>query len=396
MPSKKPQLLLIGSRVPYPLTSGERHQGFHLAQRLSHHFDLHLIYLAAQQHNADAERELAPFAKSLRIFPVSPWAQRIHALRALFGKEPLQVAYCFFDEIQQEVDRLLPTMDVAVCNLIRTARYLKGRPIPRVLHISDSIGLNYRNSITQTSSPLWRAIYRIESTRLLAYEQDCVADFGRTLFFNAEEMAFFGRPDRTRWVPFGAGGPLLSRPLPKMESNAIAFLGKMDYQPNVDAVLWFCQHVLPLLSRDLTFWVVGAQPSESILALPKKHPNVQVTGFMDDPYSLLGECAAMVAPMQTGAGIQTKILEAMAMGLPVVATSRAAKPITGAKPGRQIWVADSPEEIATAIRSLLADSDCRSAMGSEARSLIASTFTWDAYEEAVVGSIREAMHAPTQ
>ena len=391
--NNRPNLLLLGARVPFPLISGERLKNFHLVERLSRHFNLHLIFLSDEKDNSKAEEALTPYASSLRIFQVSPWRQRLNALKAIIGRSPLQVAYFHSAKVQAEVDRILPSMDVAVATLVRTASYLKDARIPKILDMADSIGLNYRDSITKVSSRLWRTIYHIESSRLLAFEEACINDFDQTLFFNHEEITFFGAEKRTRWVPHGTSEVLLQRPLALMRRRAIAFLGKMDYQPNVDAVLWFCRHVLPLLPQDVTFLIVGAHPAATIEALPRHHPNVQVTGFMDDPYVLLEECAAMVAPMQTGGGIQNKVLEAMAMGLPVVATERAVRPIIGSEHGRHLLVANTPADMAAGIQRLLKDPDFRTSMGQEARALIAQTFTWDAYERAIVRTIQESMHA---
>lgn len=392
-PKRRTNLLLVGSRVPYPLISGERLKNFHLVKHLARHFDLHLIFLSDRKDTSEAVAALAPYAKSLTIVYVSPWSQRLKALKALISRTPLQVAYFHSKRAQKAVDQLLPTMDFAVATLVRTARYLKGAKIPKVLDMADSIGLNYLNSIDKVSSPLWRLAYRLESSRLLTFERACVNEFDRTFLFNAEEVDFFQSGGRTRWIPHGTNETLFQRPLPPMRRQAVAFLGKMDYQPNVDAVLWFCNHVLPLLPQEMTFLVIGAYPSHAIRALPSLHPNVQVTGFVEDPYRLMEDCAAMVAPMQTGAGIQNKVLEAMAMGLPVVSTSRAAKPIIGALHGRDILVADAPDEMAARIKELLAGAGLRASIGGAARSLVARTFTWDAYEQAILNGIQEALHA---
>jgi len=149
----------------------------------------------------------------------------------------------------------------------------------------------------------------------------------------------------------------------------------MDYQPNIDAVLWFVENVLPHLNRDLKFIVVGAYPKKIIQDLPKTFKNVEVTGYVEDPYLILKSCLCVVAPMQTGGGIQNKILESMALGTINIVSSLAAKPI-GAEHGKHFLVCDDPKEMVNLINKIYENPKNFEYLKVNARDFIKNNFTW--------------------
>jgi glycosyltransferase involved in cell wall biosynthesis len=168
--------------------------------------------------------------------------------------------------------------------------------------------------------------------------------------------------------------------------NHIAFFGKMDYQPNIDAVLWFVENVLPYLNKTLKFIVVGAYPAKVIQDLSKNFQNVKVTGFVEDPYLILKSSLCVVAPMQTGAGIQTKILECMALGTINIVSSLAAKPI-GAEHGKHFLVCDDPKEMANVINNIYKNPKNFEYLKIGAREFIKNNFTWGIYEKKLLNVI---------
>jgi glycosyltransferase involved in cell wall biosynthesis len=147
----------------------------------------------------------------------------------------------------------------------------------------------------------------------------------------------------------------------------------MDYAPNVDAVRWFVADVLPLLPG-IRFVIAGRNPTEAVRALAGA--NVTVTGAVADMRSWLAAAAVVTAPLRIARGIQNKVLEAMAMAKPVVATSAAFEGIE-AEPGRDLIVADGVEAMADAIRRLLAAPAGAAAMGWSARLRVERSYSWD-------------------
>jgi glycosyltransferase involved in cell wall biosynthesis len=152
----------------------------------------------------------------------------------------------------------------------------------------------------------------------------------------------------------------------------------MDYPPNVDAVLWFTNHVMPLLPKDILFVIIGSNPNKQILELARKLPErIIVTGFILSPAAIFQGAICSVAPMQTGSGIQNKILESMAAGNVVITSSLAAKPLAGAIDGIHFLVSDSPNDFSAKIIGLLENRYDVGNMKNAAKELMMKQYSWD-------------------
>jgi glycosyltransferase involved in cell wall biosynthesis len=159
---------------------------------------------------------------------------------------------------------------------------------------------------------------------------------------------------------------------------SLVFTGKMDFRPNVDAVLWFCQEVLPLIRRqknDVHFYIVGQSPHRRILCLAD-HPAVTVTGYVDDVRSYIAEACVYVVPLRIGGGTRLKVLEAMAMGKAIVSTSLGCEGFEELVPGQHVSSADTPEEFAQRVIELLSDAGRRERMGQAARRFVEERYDW--------------------
>ena len=158
--------------------------------------------------------------------------------------------------------------------------------------------------------------------------------------------------------------------------------GVMSTYTNVDAVSWFANEILPRIERavpDTRFWVVGRNPQASLRALARP-PHVTVTGEVPDVYDWLCKAQIAVAPLRIGAGMQNKIIQAMACELPVVAT-RVANEGIGGRPDEEILLRDDPAEMAATIVELLRDETARERLGAAARRFVQEDWTWEAHFE---------------
>ena len=164
----------------------------------------------------------------------------------------------------------------------------------------------------------------------------------------------------------------------------------MDYQPNIDSVLWFVNNVLHRLRKEIKFIVVGAYPTKVIKDLPKKYKNVEITGFIEDPYLILKSSLCIVAPMQTGGGIQNKILECMALGTINIVSSLAAKPI-GALHNQHFIINNTPEEFINTIHTLFENPGIYNYLKINSQQYIKDNFTWDKYEKKIISVIETTL-----
>ena len=235
-------------------------------------------------------------------------------------------------------------------------------------------------------------VHRREAARLAAFERETAARADVSLFVSAAEAELFRRRsglgdadiralqngvDLDFYDPeaqaFGLG-PSFPAKAGEEKSSLIVFTGQMDYAPNIDAVRWFADAVMPLLP-EARFAIVGRKPTEAVRRLAG--PRTIVTGAVPDVRSWLAAADVVAAPLRIARGIQNKVLEAMAMARPVVASPAAYEGIE-AEPGRDLLVADGAEAQADAISGLLADPERAGAMGRAARLRMERAYRWEA------------------
>jgi len=375
------KILILTSRLPYPPFGGDKLKSYNLLKILSKHYDVHLVSITDEILNSETEKELTKFVSTINVFTKSKYKFYLSALRFLFNKLPIQVNYYYFNDVKNYIDKISGDMDFAISTLVRTSEYLKDFQQAKYLDMVDSIGLNYQRSKENVKSFFWKNIYKVETDRLLDYEKKSIAEFNNTFFVNKFETEYWSQFGNTTWIPNGVDEKLLnySKKNDKYK-NSITFFGKMDYQPNIDAVLWFVHNVLIHINKDIRFTIVGTKPTNKLLELTQLHENIKVTGFIDDPYEILNSSLLVVAPMQTGGGIQNKILESMALGTINIVSSLGAKPIVGAKNGEHLFVSDTPEEIINLINEIHINPDAYSFMKEKSKNLIKEYYTWNNYE----------------
>jgi glycosyltransferase involved in cell wall biosynthesis len=157
----------------------------------------------------------------------------------------------------------------------------------------------------------------------------------------------------------------------------IVFTGAMDYYANIDGMVWFTKEVLPLIKREIPnvqFFIVGSNPTKEVIELSGKN-GVTVTGFVSDTRQYLRRATIAVVPLRIARGIQNKILEAMAMGIPVVTTPQAFEGIE-AKPGRDLILGENVGRIAEVVIKLIKEVSLRKCLGDNARRVIENNYCW--------------------
>ncbi|MES2430052.1 MAG: glycosyltransferase [Bacteroidota bacterium] len=306
-----------------------------------------------------------------------------NAFKSIFSSLPLQVNYYHNKAAKQFCKAEIKSNDFVVVHTIRMAEFVTGIPCKKVIDLVDSIYLNYVRSRSRVRSFFWKMIYWIEEKRLYKYEVNATRNFDKVLLVNEDEKKFLETKcscSNIVFLPNGVNsdlmGPNFSNTIINKELS-VSFLGKMNYQPNIDAVIWFVQNVLPLCPN-LKFYIIGVSPTKRILELATTNPSqIIVTGLVDNPYKIMLQSTAVIAPMQTGGGIQNKILEAMAIGAVVLTTSLGAQPIQGAVDKEHLFICNSPQEYIQAIKMLQHNNELKRIMEENAKKLINQRYTWD-------------------
>jgi len=385
------KILLLASRLPYPPISGAKLKNYNLIKILSKKYDIFLVIITDEILDKKSVEFLNMYTKHYKFFRKNKINFIYSSSKTLFNRLPLQVNYYYFRDVQKYVNEVASEVDIVISTLVRTTEYLQNIDKVKIFDMADSIAQNYTKSLANVKSLFWKNIYKFEAHRLLSYEQKMIDKFDVTFMFNKEEISFFNSI-KIKWLPHGTNEKLFEYgKVDNKYKNCICFFGKMDYQPNIDAVLWFVEHVLNKLNKNITFMIIGANPKKEILELEQKYSNIKVTGFVEDPYIILKSSLCTVASMQTGGGIQNKVLESMALGTINIISSLASKPIGGID-GEHYFVRDNPSDIADLVNDIFMNKNKFKFIEQNAKNYIKNNFTWEKFGKVYINEIERLLN----
>jgi hypothetical protein len=250
---------------------------------------------------------------------------------------------------------------------------------PLVVDFCDATSMRYRTKMPFVGAAK-RLFFALRGWQFNQIEKKMIAKTPHLAFVSwRDREAVLGASSRGEVVPIGVDHQFWKRRTNHPRPNCLVFTGVMNYAPNADAAIYLIDGILPIVRRalpQLEVLIVGRDPSAALKAKAKNHPEVTITGFVDDMRAYLERAAVFVAPLRYGSGIQNKILEAMAMEVPVITTSLAAAGlrVDGAEP--PLIVADGEEKFAASIVALLGQKDERGRLAAEGRRFVENHFVW--------------------
>ncbi|NBD19553.1 glycosyltransferase [Aquabacterium fontiphilum] len=394
MTLSRPRVLVLTPRFPYPVVGGDRLRIFELCKVLSQHADLTLLSLC------ETRDELTMAVPSDGVFQgvervyLSRWQSRLNALLALPTLTPLQVAYYRSRLFADRVAALMPQHDLVLAHLIRTGDYVRRRPVPGILEMTDAISLNYQR-VSQAGGALrdWRSlVYRVEARRLLRYERAALKDFERVLLVSDVDRAFLlGERDDPNVLVCSNGVDLSHLPFCSREQAepVVVFIGNMNTVQNLDAAIFFAAEVLPLLRRlgPFRFRIIGRMDAHTQAVLAA-YEGVELSPNVSSVADAASGAFAAVAPMRLGAGIQNKVLEYMALGLPCISSSVGFEGLS-ACPGEDLLLADSASDWARGIEMLWTSPETRGRLACSARRYVQENHDWTARLAPVVTAVAQ-------
>jgi sugar transferase (PEP-CTERM/EpsH1 system associated) len=397
-------LLFLAHRLPYPPNKGDKIRSHHLLRFLAARYRVYLgtfIDEAADRAQVEALRE---WCAGFRVEKLNPRAARLASLRGLLAGEALTLPYYRHAGLARWVEDTVAEEGIrkAVAFSSAMAQFVPTGMAVRVMDMVDVDSDKWAQYAPTKPWPLsW--LYRREAQRLGEWEARVACEFDATLlvseaearhlrqrapaaadkigwFENGVDAAYF-RPDPARPSPYAAG------------SIPIAFTGAMDYWPNVDAVTWFAREIFPIVREALPkaeFAIVGSRPAAEVAALAAQ-PGIRVTGRVDDVRPYVQHAACAVAPLRLARGVQNKVLEAMAMARPVVASPQAAEGLS-AQPGEDFLVAGHAADFAAQVVAA-----CRGGfprMGDKAREKILLAYDWQTNLSRILPYLEESPSGP--
>jgi sugar transferase (PEP-CTERM/EpsH1 system associated) len=376
------KILVLSSRYPYPVVGGDRLRLYEICRELSHRHQLTLLSLVEDVKDLSTPAPPDGIFQSIVRIRLPRWKSVANVIAALPGRLPLQVAYYRSHEFARKVHELASEHEICLAHLIRTGAYCSGLPIPTVLEMTDAISMNYERVRRLGNLASVRGLaYRIESTRLKEYERAMAESFPvTTLVSEVDKEYLFGREHRPSVVvsPNGVDFRTLKFADRTNSEPVIAYIGNMNSLQNIDACQYFAEDVLPELRKHIKvkFRVVGRIPNSDAERL-RRAPNVEVTGAVPDVSAAVAGARIGVAPVRLGAGVQNKVLEYMALGLPVIASQLAAEGL-GANDGRELLVANSTHAYVERILSVWENAERRRELATNGRLFVERCHDWSA------------------
>lgn len=386
-------ILVITGRIPYPVYFGTTIRVYHPFKILSERHTISLFCFV------DSEDQLAYFPEIEGIFSSLSYLRKESNERRSFSGRLLNILTMnpsfiiekqypdLFRKILEKLKQIIAheNIDIVYSHTQGLAQYTyRLHDIPKVLDLVDSESLYLKRELQHTKFSFSKEYVRkyVDYIRTRTLESKVPRFHNVTTLVSpkdADVIRALCPGSKIEVIPNGVDIRYFS-PLRNCEEDtpSIIFHGHMSYPPNVDAVLFFYQEVLPRVREEipnLKMFVVGKNPSDEVrkLSIDKL---VRVTGFVDDIRPFIGRSTIAVFPLRIGGGFRNKIAEAMAMAKAVVTTSIGTEALN-ARPGKHLMIADRPKEFSEKVIELVRQEELRQEMGESARRLIVEEYSWD-------------------
>jgi sugar transferase (PEP-CTERM/EpsH1 system associated) len=405
----RPKVLFLAHLLPYPLDGGAKIKSYHTLKRLSEKYEVTLLaFIRSEDEKRFLPnlRELCAGGMETVIIKRSPVKNVLDAARYLPSRKPFIVGRDHVAAMSKLVrSRLTDPRYLAVhIDHLQMAQYvLPRRGAARLILDHHNVESQIIERIAKTStSKAYRIYAGKEWPKLRRYELDVCRSVDRVLVVSNEDASLLRRlsPDlrNITVVPIGVDMDYY-QPVPRFpDPKTMLSIGTMYWPPNVESIIWFYDSIYPLIKAqipDAKLSIVGADPVEKIRRLAENDPNVSVPGYVEDDRTTAADCAAFIVPLSSGSGMRVKILNAMAMALPVVSTTVGAEGIL-ATHGKNILIANIPDDFAQECIKLLKDPDLGTQIGDAGRQLMEENYSWDAVGKELLNIYEYVLSQPAR
>ena len=382
------RVLMLSPTLPWPLNMGSKIRIYHVLREMARAgHEVSLLTLAHEPYGMADLESLKAHCKKLYVVPVKNRSRPRAALKALLSFKPYGVAKFENPEFREAVSEALQeNYDILWVHFMETLAYMPKRRLwerkPVVVLDQHNADERFWETFAREGSPWVRFFAKFNLWQLRRFQASVLKEVDIILSVSKEDADFtqsrLSNPATQVWVvPNGVDTEKLRPPDIAERKNRIIFCGAMDVLMNIDAVNWFAYRVLPRVREavpDAEFWIVGRDPTPKVKALASL-PGVRVTGQVEDVRPYYAEAKVAVAPFRYGGGTKLKVLEAMALGVPVVATPIGCQGIE-AVPGKHLFKEENEKAFAERVVNLLQEENLRLQMAMEARKLVEERYSW--------------------
>ena len=390
------KIFVLLPRIPYPLEKGDKLRAFNQIKQLAKHNEIVLCALNdnSQVSEQDAFRALQPYCQSINFIKISKPQIVFGLVRAFFKGLPMQCGYFYNRKAAKKINALIEKHkpDMLFGQLLRVAEYIRKKDIPKTIDYQDvfSYGMKRRADI---ASPITRPIFSMEYKRLKRYEAAIFDDFDVKTIISEPDRELIPHPKKNEIliIPNGVDHEFFA-PQEREKKYDIVFTGNMSYAPNVNAVEYLANEILPIVWKQIPnakMYVAGATPDPKV----KKAAcdSIVISGWLDDIRDAYAQSRIFIAPMRIGTGLQNKLLEAMSMGLPAITTPLANGSL-GAENGKEILVGSNAEELAQHIITLLTDKGKAKQIAQAGFDFTNRVYDWGKATQIMEEAMKKAIH----
>lgn len=382
-------ILFLAHRTPYPPDKGDKIRSFNLLSQLSKRHRVSLAYWVDDPRDLVSSKVLTEICRGA-VAPVAlnAYSAKARALLSLFRGRSFTEGFYYSRKFRTVVEALVKSEQPDIIYVFSSAmsRYADGfKEIPKIVDFVDVDSDKWGQLSEVAPFPL-SVLYRRERSRLAAFEIEVSRWANCSLFVSESEADLFrkmGGAGVIASLPNGVDFAHDSLSVQGVRADGssrpirLLFVGQMNYLPNSDAALYFAREILPKIRQcypDVVFEIVGRCPPRPVLKLHGRN-GIRVFGEVKAIEPFLAQADVSVAPLRIARGVQNKVLEAMAMGVPVVATSEAVQGIRVAH-GQEVLLGDGADSFARQVIRLLADKELRTQIANRARKKIEDIYNW--------------------
>ena len=373
------KIFVLLPRMPWPLEKGDKLRAFNQIKQLAKNNEVVLCALNDKKSNKEeAFKALQPYCISVTFIDISKISILFNIIKSFFKGLPLQCGYFYNKKAHKKIKSLIEKHkpDMLFGQLLRVAEYIRYEKTPKTIDYQDvfSMGMKRRKEI----APFYmKPFFNMEYKRLKRYEHNIFNDFDIKTIISAQDRNFIDheRKDEILIVPNGVDHEYYT-PQDCEKKYDIVFTGNMAYAPNVNAVEYLANHILPLVWKKLPetkLYIAGATPDPRVKKVASD--KIIISGWIDDMRDAYAQSRIFIAPMRIGTGLQNKLLEAMSMRLPCITTTLANNPL-GAEIDKEILVGNNEHELANHIITLLTNKEKADTLAQSGYDFVRRVYDW--------------------
>ena len=374
------KIFVLLPRIPWPLEKGDKLRAYNQIKQLSLNNEMILCALNADNNidKEDAVKALEPYCSYIHFFDISKTSILMNLAGAFFKGLPIQCGYYYNVNIHKQIHNLIEKYkpDMLFGQLLRVAEYIRHEKTPKTIDYQDvfSMGMKRRRDI----APFYlKPIFNMEYKRLRRYEHDIFDEFDVKTIISVQDRDDIDHPkkDEILIVPNGVDHEYYS-PQQQEKKYDIVFTGNMSYAPNVNAVEYMANNIMPLVWKHLPnarLYIAGATPDPRVKKVASD--KIIISGWLDDMRDAYAQSRIFIAPMRIGTGLQNKLLEAMSMRLPCITTSLANGSLH-AQDRNEILIGNNEYELADHIVTLLTDKEKAESIAQNGYDFVHRVYDW--------------------